>query len=227
MALLAHQIRTPLSTINALAQSLMRRADRMSSNDVQLRAEKIWRSSVDLNGLIDTIMSYTRASAGGISLKLIQFDLETFIRRICQEQGNQQPERTFTIDIKDIPSTFVGDAVLLEQALVIVLSNAMKYSPPEQPIRVTVDTAEGFIRIIVEDEGIGVSEWDLPFLMQPFFRGRNAKELPGTGLGLSLAWHILKLHGGNLQIHSQEGRGTAVTIKLPEKIVPETNADPD
>jgi two-component system, OmpR family, sensor histidine kinase SenX3 len=112
----------------------------------------------------------------------------------------------------------IGDAILLEQALVIVLSNAMKYSPPERPIEITARRRAGMIRIVVKDQGIGILERDLPFIMQPFFRGQNAKKLPGTGLGLSLAWYILKLHGGDLEIESQEGRGTKVTL-----IVPETN----
>jgi signal transduction histidine kinase len=60
--------------------------------------------------------------------------------------------------------------------------------------------------------------------MQPFFRGQNAKQLPGTGLGLSLAWHILKLHGGSLQIESQEGNGATVTMTIPEKNVTGTTS---
>jgi signal transduction histidine kinase len=112
----------------------------------------------------------------------------------------------------------IGDAILLEQALVIVLSNAMKYSPPERPIEITARRRAGMIRIVVKDQGIGILERDLPFIMQPFFRGQNAKKLPGTGLGLSLAWYILKLYVGDLEIESQEGRGTKVTL-----IVPETN----
>jgi two-component system sensor histidine kinase SenX3 len=112
----------------------------------------------------------------------------------------------------------IGDAILLEQALVIVLSNAMKYSPPERLIEITARRRAGMIRIVVKDQGIGILERDLPFIMQPFFRGQNAKKLPGTGLGLSLAWYILKLHGGDLEIESHEGRGTKVTM-----IVPETN----
>ena len=70
----------------------------------------------------------------------------------------------------------------------------------------------------LKDRGIGIPERDLPFILQPFFRGRNAKKLPGTGLGLSLAWYILKLHGGNLEVDSRERRGTKVSL-----IVPETN----
>ncbi|MGO4386504.1 sensor histidine kinase [Microvirga sp. 2YAF29] len=224
IALLAHQLRTPLSAINALAQGIMRRADKMSPEDVRGRAERIWRASLRLDELIEMIMSYTRASAGGMLLNPSEFNPESLILRACQEQGSHEPDRPFTIDIQGLPDTIIGDPILLEQAIVIILSNAMKYSPPDCPVRATARAMEDGISIVVKDEGIGISEWDLPFLMQPFFRGRNAKQLPGTGLGLSLAWHILKLHGGGLQIESQEGKGATVTITIPEKNVTGANS---
>lgn len=216
IALLAHQLSTPLSTISALAQGLMRRSERMSAADVRNRAERIWHASLRLDELIETILSYTRASAGGMLLNPSEFNPEALIRRACGEQVSHEPNRPLTIDIQGLPDVVVGDPILLEQAIAIVLSNAMKYSPPERPIVVTARPVEAGLTISVRDEGIGIAEPDLPFLMQPFFRGRNAGSYPGTGLGLSLAWHILRLHGGGLEIDSQEGHGTRVTLTLPE-----------
>ncbi|KFG67516.1 HAMP domain-containing sensor histidine kinase [Microvirga sp. BSC39] len=216
--MLAHQLRTPLSTINALAQGLIRRADRLSPIDVQTRAEKIWRASLRLDELVETILSYTRASAGGIVLNPSEFNPVELIRRVCREQGGQEPDRPFHFDIKDLPDVILGDPILLEQAFVIVVPNAMKYSRHDQSIDITARPEDGMIRITVKDRGIGIPERDLPFVLQPFFRGRNAKKLPGTGLGLGLAWYILKLHGGNLEVESRERRGTKVSL-----IVPETN----
>lgn len=224
IALLAHQLRTPLSAINALAQGLMRRADKLSPEDVSGRAERIWRASLRLDELIEMIMSYTRASAGGMLLNPSEFNPEAMIIRVCKEQNSQEPSRPFIIDIQGLPNTIVGDQILLEQALVIVVSNAMKYSPSDSTVTVSAHATDGGFSITVKDKGIGISEWDLPFLMQPFFRGRNAKELPGTGLGLSLAWHILKLHGGGLQIESQEGKGATVTLTIPETNVTGTTS---
>jgi len=218
VALLAHQLRTPLSTINALAQGLIRRADRLSTTEIKAKAEKIWRASLRLDELVETLLSYTRATSGGIVLNPSEFNPEDLIRRVCREQIGQEPDRPLELHIRGLPDIIVGDPILLEQALVIVLSNAMKYSRPDRTIDVTVRKRAGMIRIVVTDQGIGIPERDLPFIMQPFFRGQNAKKLPGTGLGLSLAWYILKLHGGDLEIMSHEGRGMKVTM-----IVPETN----
>jgi signal transduction histidine kinase len=218
MALLAHQLRTPLSTINALAQGLMRRADRLTTHDVRARAEKIWRASLRLDELLETILCYTRASTGGIVLNPSEFNPAELIRRVCREQGGQEPNRPFHLDIQDLPLMIIGDPVLLEQALVLVISNAMKYSRQDQRVHITARREDGMIRITIQDRGIGIPERDLPFILQPFFRGQNAKKLPGTGLGLSLAWYVLKLHGGDLMIESRERHGTTATM-----IVPETN----
>jgi len=216
MALLAHQLRTPLSTVTSLSQGLMRRADRMSVEDIRTRAEKIWRASLRVDELIKTIMSYTRLNTDAITLNRSSFDLQALVRRVCDDQSRHEPSRPFNVALQNVPSSFVGDPVLLEQALIIILSNAMKYSPPEGPINITGQTSDGIISLSIEDQGIGVPERDLPFLMQPFFRGRNVRNIPGTGLGLSLAWHILRLHDGSLQVKSREGHGTTITMMLPE-----------
>lgn len=205
-----------MSTVTSLAQGLMRRADRLSVDEIRGRAEKIWRASRRVDELVKTILSYTRLNAGAMTLNLSSFNLDALIRRVCEEESSHEPHRPFSIDLQNLPTRFMGDPVLLEQALAILLSNAMKYSPPESPVSIRGHTgADGVITIAVEDKGIGISDRDLPFLMQPFFRGQNAKNIPGTGLGLSLAWQILRLHDGSLQIQSREGHGTTVTVMLP------------
>jgi signal transduction histidine kinase len=225
MTLLAHQLMTPLATISTLAQGLMRRTDRLSSDDVRQRSEKIWRASLRLQELIETIMSYSRVNAGAVTPNLSLFDLESLVRRVCQEQRKQEPERPFHLDLQDIPDHFVGDPILLEQALVIVLSNAMKYSSDDQPVLIKGCKTDGKIMIAITDQGIGIPEMDLPYLTQPFFRSSNTRHMSGTGLGLSLVWHILKLHGGNLLIESKEGYGTTVTLILLDEQIGELGTD--
>lgn len=217
MALLAHQLMSPLAIISSLAQGLMRRADRLSADDIRLRAEKIWRANQQLQGLTETILSYTRANAGAMSLDLTSLSLRALVRRVCREQQQLEPSRIFDLNIDALPTRYVGDAVLLKQVLMIVLSNAMKYSANGKPIRLEGHENNGAINIVVKDRGMGIARQDIPYVTQAFFRGRNAMKLPGTGLGLSLAQHVLKLHGGNLKIESRERYGTTVTISLPKE----------
>jgi signal transduction histidine kinase len=225
MALLAHQLMTPLTTISTLAQGMMRRTSHLTTDDIQERSDKIWRASLRLHELIETILSYTRINAGGLNLNLSVFNLDALVRRICQEHQRQDSSRPFHTDLRDLPDVFVGDPVLLEQALAIVLSNAVKYSPVDRPITVRSSKRKNQVTIEVADQGIGVPKADLPYLTQPFFRGRNAQHMPGTGLGLSLVSHILRLHGGSVQIKSREGSGTTLQLTLPDEVPPDIGAE--
>jgi signal transduction histidine kinase len=215
MTLLAHQLRAPLSVISALAQGLARRGHRLSPGDVRERAQKIWNASRRLDELIGTIMNYTRANAGGIVLDRTIFDIKIVLRRICKEHERLSGGRRCELDIAVLPDQISGDAVLIEQALGIVLANALQYSSEGSPVLVTGHLCERQITITIKDKGVGISSRDLPFVSQPFFRGANTRSLPGTGLGLSLAHHIVALHEGQLLIESEEGQGTTVRIKLP------------
>lgn len=225
MALLAHQLMNPLATISTLAQGMTRRASRLTVDDVQERSEKIWRASLRLQELIETILSYTRINAGALNLNLSMFNMDALVRRVCQEHQKLDSTRVFCIELKDLPDVFVGDPVLLEQALTIVLSNAMKYSSTEQSIAIRSIKRKGQVIIEVADQGLGVPKADLPFLTQPFFRARNVKHMPGSGLGLSLVSHILKLHGGSVQIKSREGNGTTLRLILPDDAPPDPGTE--
>lgn len=216
MALVAHQLTTPLVTISTLSQGLMRRAEKLSAEDIRARAERIWLASQQLQDLIGTILSYTRANVGALNPNRRRFNLGALVRRACREQQRLAPERKFDIAIENLPRDYIGDPALLEQVLAIMLSNALKYSRSDTPVTIEARENDAIV-IIVRDQGIGIPQKDIPFLTVPFFRARNAMQVSGTGLGLSLAWHILELHGGTLAIESRKGHGTSVTITLPKE----------
>jgi signal transduction histidine kinase len=217
MTLLAHQLRAPLSVISALAQGISRRGHRMSSDEVRERAQKIWNASRRLDELIGTIMNYTRANAGGIVLNRTTVDIKAVLQRFCKEHERLSGRRRCELDIAALPDQIPGDRVLIEQALGIVLANALRYSPEETRVVVTGQIHPSWLTITIADTGIGIPSRDAPFVGQPFFRATNTRNFPGTGLGLSLANHIITLHEGELQIDSEEGEGTIVRIKLPRE----------
>ncbi|MET0746379.1 MAG: HAMP domain-containing sensor histidine kinase [Microvirga sp.] len=215
ISLLAHQLLTPLTTILSSADGLIRRASQMTDSDVRNRAGKIRRAGLRLTEMIQAILSHTRATAGAMNPDVDDFDLSVMIRRVCGHQQEDHPTHPIDIDVGDRPFRFHGDPLLLEQAVTIVIANAVKYSPADSLIRVVGKPDDGTVSISIRDQGIGVLSDDLPHLTEPFYRGHNARHMPGTGLGLSLARHIVDLHGGALKVESREGRGTTVTITLP------------
>lgn len=215
VSLLSHQLLTPLATIGMLAQSLGRQAGSLTEDEVRARADKIRKATLRLAGLIETLMARARMDAGVITVKPVRVDLRALVERFCDDQQALHPEHRLAVAVEALPEAFEVDPILLEQVLAIVLSNAGKYTPPGRLIRIVGLRREEVLEIVVEDEGIGIPALDLPRLAQPFFRARNTLHLPGTGLGLNLARHILALHGGTLAVDSAEGQGTRVTIMLP------------
>jgi two-component system phosphate regulon sensor histidine kinase PhoR len=109
------------------------------------------------------------------------------------------------------------DPVLLEQAVVNLLDNAVKYSNPEKPVRVLARTADHEIQIQVQDHGIGIEKKHLPRLFERFYRVDKARSraLGGTGLGLAIVKHIAQAHGGHVTVESRLGEGSLFSIHLP------------
>jgi signal transduction histidine kinase len=110
-----------------------------------------------------------------------------------------------------------GDGAQLERVLLNLLSNAIKFTPPGGSVRVGATKRDGTVTIDVIDTGIGVPQGEIPNLFSPFFRSSNAEGLavPGTGLGLAIVKAIVDGHGGEIDIASEEGKGTTVSVGLP------------
>lgn len=105
----------------------------------------------------------------------------------------------------------------IEQVVVNIVSNSIKYTPNGGMIVMTASNIENGVRITVQDNGIGIPEEDLPRLFERFYRVDKARsrERGGTGLGLAIAREIVKLHGGKIEVESQFGKGTKMTVTLP------------
>jgi signal transduction histidine kinase len=107
------------------------------------------------------------------------------------------------------------DERLVRHILVNLLSNALKYSPVDSVVRLTVATRADELVFEVEDAGIGIPEDDLPTLFEPFHRGANAADFDGTGLGLAMVKRCVDVHRGSIVVDSRIGRGTRFSVRLP------------
>lgn len=107
------------------------------------------------------------------------------------------------------------DVSILGSILGNLLSNAVKYSPPDKPVRLEVVLEKERVTFIVRDEGIGIPEQDVGRVCEPFHRCSNVGEVPGTGLGLAIVQRCAGLHGGTLTIQSTVGSGTTAIVTLP------------
>jgi signal transduction histidine kinase len=212
LSLLAHQIMTPLTLIDASAQRMTRRSGAMDPDEIKLRAGRIRAATARLSMLVRSIIERAKLEAGAAMYQ--ECELRTLIRRACDPVRIFQPARLFKIDLG--PDTrFLGDPLLLEQLLAILVCNAGKYSPVDSPIEITGAIVDEVVRITVTDRGIGIPEADLPRLFEPYFRAANATGYHGAGLGLNLAARIARLHAGSIHVDTRLKSGTTFTVLLP------------
>ncbi len=216
----SHELRTPLSAILGFVETLR---DTDAGEDPATRtrflgiAEKEARR---MQRLVEDLMSMSRIEGATGSLPDEAVDLSDLARTVEGEQRATGDARAADIRVDAaLPAAVRGDRALLSQMLHNLVSNAMKYGRPGTPVIVAVDPAgvPGAVMLSVRDEGEGIAPVHLPRLTERFYRVDSARsrELGGTGLGLAIVRHIVARHGGRLEIDSEQGSGTTVTVRLP------------
>lgn len=210
----AHQFRTSLSIIHMTAQRQVRRPEGQIETETRLRFAKIVEAAERLERLIGGFLesaSFERRDLGG---KRALVDINAVASVAVAQTRATQPDRKIDCDFSSEALLIDGDAVLLEQVVLIVLSNALKYSAPTDPVLVATAKDGPIVRCTITDVGCGIPETALDAIFEPFYRAPNAHHFPGVGVGLSLAAQFVELHGGRIDVRSTLGEGTTFTISL-------------
>jgi two-component system phosphate regulon sensor histidine kinase PhoR len=159
----------------------------------------------------------SRIESGDSPLKLKPLDVTEVARRVV-ERLRPQAERAQLELILDMPANLppvMGDEDRVEQVLVNVIHNAIKFTPPKGKITISSLVEDDHVLISVSDTGIGIPADDLPRIFERFYKVDQARSGGGTGLGLAIAKHIVQAHGGRIWAESEEGKGTTVAFSLP------------
>jgi two-component system phosphate regulon sensor histidine kinase PhoR len=173
-----------------------------------------------LNTIIEDLLMLSRIENEGESSEVRRektrlSDIFQNAVQICRPQAD---EKRIRIELTaDMELTAMVDPVLLEQAVVNLLDNAVKYSDPEKQVRILARAVDHELQIQVQDHGIGIEKKHLPRLFERFYRVDKARSraLGGTGLGLAIVKHIAQVHGGHVTVDSRVGEGSRFTIHLP------------
>jgi len=215
---MSHELRTPLNIINVAASMLMRYGDRMDSAGRQERVSEIRDSVARMTRLIDKVLLTSRLELRRWDLRSDTFDLPAWCEQFL-DQNIEKADRRQRVHTRftQIPARVAMDQRVIEIALQNLLSNALKYSPPGTPVDLDIQSdGDGWISFRVQDYGIGIPDSDIPHVSESFDRGSNVGDIQGTGLGLALVKSCTDLHGGALHMESHVGRGTSVTMRLPD-----------
>ncbi|ABL00750.1 ATP-binding protein [Pelobacter propionicus] len=219
VANVSHELRTPVSVIKGYAETLMQNDMLVSEPEHATRfVEIIRRHAERLTTLINDILTLSCLEARNSALELNAMDVGTTIAKSCALLAPRAAEKKICLHNEvgnNLPRTLV-DQGRLEQVLVNLIDNAVKYTPEGGTIRLFAEQGETFLRISVQDSGIGIPPRDLPRIFERFYRvdeGRS-REQGGTGLGLAIAKHIVQLHGGELTVTSTPGKGSTFSFTL-------------
>jgi signal transduction histidine kinase/ActR/RegA family two-component response regulator len=221
MAMLAHELRNPLSAISAAVQVLEASDVRQAS---ALRARSIiGRQVTHLARLVDDLLEVGRVVTGKIVLERRPIDFADLVHRavtVCGERQNEQ-----RLEVITQPAWIEGDLVRVEQIVNNIVGNAVKYTPASGAIRVRLDIDGADAVLRVEDNGYGIAPELLPRVFDLFVQGERTLDRAqgGLGIGLTLVRRLVALHGGTVAAFSEgPGRGSVFTVRLPKIPTPQT-----
>ena len=220
LANMSHELRTPLNAIIGFAEVIHNQFKGPVGNPQYIDfARAIHESGRHLVGIINDILDLSKVEEGKLELDEEPVNIGAVVERVSRlmRQGLEGAELTLSVDIATGLPDVTGDARKLDQVLLNILSNAVKFTPPGGRISIFAGRNAGGLAIIVTDTGVGISEDELAEVLKPFVQGRDSERrlVRGTGLGLPLADQMMKLHGGSMSLASRRGEGTVVTLQLP------------
>jgi CheY-like chemotaxis protein len=212
----AHELRTPLTPLSMYLQSIERRLARGQPVEGEL-VTKARRQVERLSSLVEDLLDVSRLESRRMNVGSTEVDLTALVDAVVADFRAQTRNHDIVFHRGPAPVLVEGDQERLEQVLVNLVQNAIKYSPQGGQVLVTVGRAGPQARVSVQDPGIGIPKDEQPKLFQRFFRAANAttRNYSGLGIGLFVSHEIVQRHGGRFEVQSDVGAGSTFTFYLP------------
>jgi len=216
LSIASHELRTPLTPLRLQLQSTLKCLDKGETGAAELRPrlELALRQTVRIGTLVGDLLEVSRISSGRLTLQREEMDLAESVRDVAERHEPEARNAGTTVHVQAEHVTGRWDRLRIEQVIANLLVNAIKYGGG-QPVRLTVERADGAARLTVRDEGIGISTEDQERIFDRFERAVPVRSYGGMGLGLYIAQQIVDAHGGRIQVRSARGQGSTFTVDLP------------
>jgi len=218
VANVSHELRTPLSILRGYIETMLD-DPKMPRSETARILEVMDQHSKRLGLLANDLLTLAQLESGKSTLQASEVDLLRFFNDLVRDWEKKFAAKNLkaVVDVADDCPSVQADEARLREVFDNLLDNAVKYSKATGEIRLTGSSRDGFIVLSVGDDGIGISQEDLPRIFERFYRADKARsrELGGTGLGLSIVKHIAQLHGGRVEAESALGKGTTIHVILP------------
>lgn len=208
----SHELRTPLTAIKGWSETLY---DIDEPETIRKGMRVITNETERLSQMVEELLDFSRMQNGRFTLMKSTMDILAELGEavlIYQDRAYREQIKVIYYEPEMLPFVF-GDKNRLRQVFINILDNAIKYSDPGDTITIEAYEENNFIHIDVSDTGCGISETDLPKVKTKFYKANHSRR--GSGIGLAVADEIINMHGGSLELKSEQNVGTTVKIKLP------------
>jgi PAS domain S-box-containing protein len=219
LAVISHELQTPLAIIRGYAELLADSVDRMPPARMKPKLDAIADESDRLSKMVASLLDASRIGAGGLELTREPVDMLSLVRRAVQRVEAISPDHQFVIALPDDLPAVLADYARIEQVVHNLLENAVKYSPKGTRITVTGEALSDAVVLRVRDEGVGVPAAERERIFHRFARldSRVVRQMKGVGLGLYIARAIIQAHGGRIWVDAAPGGGAQFSFSLPRQ----------
>jgi two-component system sensor histidine kinase KdpD len=221
LASISHDLRTPLAIMTGASSSLAERGERLDAEERQALARSVFEQAREMSEQVDKVLQMTRLETGALALERDWDSLAEIGGAVLRKLGDRLAGHRVVVELpEDLPLVRV-DASLIEQALVNLMENAARHTPPGTVVRLRAQRRGGEVVVSVEDFGPGLPDADIERMFAKFERGVSEGRTGGVGLGLAICRAIVRLHGGRAWGERLAGGGTAFRFALPVEPAPE------
>ena len=210
-----HELKTPLSSINATVTNLLEKDSKPSSDVVREELEAIKKDLNRLNSSIGSLVDLSRLETADWEPKKDWYEFGEILGNTLSRISAKERKRILVEDISENREINV-DFIQISRVLQIIIENALAYSGKDKSVKIKAPLVQQNIKISIEDNGPGIDNIDKEHIFDKFYRGKTANS-PGTGLGLAIAREITNFHGGNIAVKDASPQGSCFVITLPAK----------
>ena len=216
ISMASHELRTPITVLKGFTQLLTKQFEQQGMHEPVSMLKKMEAQSNRLVRLIDELLDASKIQAGRLDYEEEPVDLDTLVHETVEMLQETNP--THVLHVNGATHAVIqGDKERLGQVLINLINNAVKYSPQANSVDITLSTSKKAAMISVRDYGVGIAKADQKHIFDRFYRAHNSnnKFFKGLGMGLYIAYEIVKRHGGDITVKSALGKGSTFTISLP------------
>lgn len=220
VSIASHEFRTPLSVIARAADALGEKRNTLSADKFDEHIARIKQQVLHMTHLLDDLLTIGKADAGKIDPHYTVIVIKEFFGQLVLEVEQSYVTHKIDLQIDCAVKTIRSDEKLLRNIVLNLLTNAIKFSPGQTTVYVTISNTPDLLTVKVEDNGIGILKEDLANIFTAFHRGSNVDKIQGTGLGLSIVKKAVDLLDGEIKVQRKPRRGTVISVMLPLSELP-------